>query len=414
MSSRPVRLLHAGQFRLEQPLGGITDVPDVLRDALVEAPFRSAERVFDAALSTGVDALVLTGDLADASWTGPRGPRFLVEQCERLHARQIDVLWATGATDSADAWPMSSALPPNVHRFRADRPEEIVVRREGVVRARVIGLSQGVRHARLDEFRPAGPDGVVVAVTVGAMELIAEAARGVHYVALGERSDRGTLQTSPCVVHDSGSPQGRNPSEAGPHGATLVDLVAGSPARLQFVPTDAVRYLSARVNVEPSTSRDQLERMLDAKLEELATSNPGQDLLVTWTIGGRGPLLPSLRRTSLAEDVLAGLNRVHGRRSPPAWSIALTALPEPLANDEILEQDSLLGEFLRTVERRQKAERPEEEFWNLTASLVGPDAQPYDDDLVPVLSVPDAATRRELLRQSAILGTDLLTGDRRS
>ena len=44
MSNWPFRFVHASDFHLEQPLCGVTDVPDHLRELFLEAPYAAAAR----------------------------------------------------------------------------------------------------------------------------------------------------------------------------------------------------------------------------------------------------------------------------------------------------------------------------------------------------------------------------------
>ena len=55
MAGPRLRFLHAGDFDLDRPLGGIGDVPDDWLDALVDAPFQACAGVFDAAVRECVD-----------------------------------------------------------------------------------------------------------------------------------------------------------------------------------------------------------------------------------------------------------------------------------------------------------------------------------------------------------------------
>ena len=102
---QPFRFIHASDFHLDRPLRGLSEVPDHLRGALVDAPYRAAERVFDAAIRERVDFVALAGDIVDPLLAGPRGLVFLSEQFEKLGAAGIKVYWATGRTDHFERWP---------------------------------------------------------------------------------------------------------------------------------------------------------------------------------------------------------------------------------------------------------------------------------------------------------------------
>ena len=55
MPGEPFRFLHASDLHLEQPLAGLDEIPDHLRDRLVDAPLAAARSVFDAAVAEAVD-----------------------------------------------------------------------------------------------------------------------------------------------------------------------------------------------------------------------------------------------------------------------------------------------------------------------------------------------------------------------
>src|SRR5437773_10297684 len=93
---RAFSFVHASDLHLELPPHGLSEIPEHLRDSLLEAPYRAAERVFDLALSEKADFVVLSGEVLDASQTGPRGPCFLAKQFQRLRDREIAVYWVSG------------------------------------------------------------------------------------------------------------------------------------------------------------------------------------------------------------------------------------------------------------------------------------------------------------------------------
>ena len=99
MSNWPFRFVHASDFHLETPAFGVADVPEKLRELFLEAPFLAAERVFETTLAEDAEFLVLSGDILNPAYTGPRGPLLLVDQFERLKEREIPVYWIGGRVD---------------------------------------------------------------------------------------------------------------------------------------------------------------------------------------------------------------------------------------------------------------------------------------------------------------------------
>ena len=74
-----------------------------------------------------------------------------------------------------------------------------------------------------------------------------------------------TLFSSPRVAHYAGTPQGRHPEESGSHGCTLVNVDGQGRAQTVPVPADAVRWETERITVDETTTRQDLESMLQAK-----------------------------------------------------------------------------------------------------------------------------------------------------
>ena len=63
MAGRQLRFVHASDLHLEEPLHGVTEVPDHLRDLFLDAATLAAERVFDTVVEEEADFLLLSGDV---------------------------------------------------------------------------------------------------------------------------------------------------------------------------------------------------------------------------------------------------------------------------------------------------------------------------------------------------------------
>src|SRR3954466_8684109 len=113
--TQPLRLVHASDFHLERPLYGLADIPDHLRELLIEAPYHAAEQVFETALAEDVDAVLLAGGVLHVHRAGPPAMVLLLDQFAQLGERDIPIYWAGGVADAPDTWPRSVMLPKNVH-----------------------------------------------------------------------------------------------------------------------------------------------------------------------------------------------------------------------------------------------------------------------------------------------------------
>ena len=404
MPNWPFRFVHAADFHLEMPPFGVTEVPEHLRDLFLESAYLAAERVFETAVGEEADFLVLSGDILRCSHTGPRGPLFLAEQFQRLASRGIDVYWASGRVDPRDAWPPSIRLPDNVHRFPAGKPEEFIHRRDGTPLVRLIGAGRARKgRIRTADFDPATPGLFAIAVTHGRAEPDAFKAARVDYWALGGRHDQLTVSHANPMVHYAGSPQGRQPEEIGPHGCALVQVDDRSQIHASLVPTDIIRWQAQQIEVDEETTPERLETILDERTKSLIESTPGTDQLISWTLTGSGPLLMGLRSGPLAARFLDKLRKQHGHGAPAIWSVDISAKPADRPPREWYEPSTIRGDFLQTLKKlNKKVGQP------LGLECFIPDSA--DDDILSV-ALPGGGGRRTVLREAALLGVDLLTGE---
>ena len=453
MSNRPLRFVHASDLHLEQPACGISEVPEHLREVLVEAPFWAAERLFETVLAEEADLLVLSGDILNPERTGPYGPLFLVSQFERLAERKIEVYWAGGRSDPPASWPSFAPLPPNVHVFPCERLEQFLHERDGGPAVRLTGVSRngrreagdGGRESRLQGsgFRvqesggsghgtdnpapvppsprpPVTPSSLIphpssfspdpgglfsIAVLYGKINPEALRPQGIDYWALGGNHARSTPFNTPHVAHWPGSPQGRRPEEPGPHGCSLVQVDEDRRVRITVVPCDVLRWHTEQVTLDPAAGPKDLDRRLRDRMKALREAAPGIDLMVSFSIVAGGRVAADLRRGKLAAELLHGLRSEYGMTEPAVWTVSLAAETAPTLPAQWYEQDTIRGDFLREVRRLQ---------------LAGDEPIRLDDRVPETLRagplaraavLDGAADRQRVLHEAATLGADLLSGE---
>ena len=405
MSNWPFRFVHAGDFHLERLPHGLAEVPDHLRELFIESAYMAAERVFETVLAEEAELLILCGDILHPQQTGPRGPLFLVEQFKRLAEREIPVYWAGGRVDPTDAWPSMLDLPENVHVFPKGHVEEFVHHRDGTPLVRLMGVGHDRnRHIRPTDFEPDPAGLFTIAAVHGTTDAKALQARGIHYWALGGRHHRNTPLSGVEMAHYPGSPQGRCPEESGPHGCTLV-RVESKQARTSMVPTDAMRFLDAKITVDEQTTHEEMEDDFRRQITSSVDAAPQADLLISWTVAGEGPLHRQLRRGGLAGEMLDWLRAEYGFGPPAAWSVSLKAEPPASLPGEYYEQETILGDFLRSVRQSQmNSDEPVElEPYIAEKHLAG--------TLGASMALRDGPPRDHVLREAAMLGLDLLSGE---
>ncbi|MBX3434585.1 MAG: hypothetical protein KF847_14800 [Pirellulales bacterium] len=348
MSQAPLRFVHAGDLRLDRPLGGVTEIPPELREAFLEAPYMAAEQVFETALAEGADALLLTGNVVDLDQAGPRAAAFLAKHFHRLADNNIAVFWAGGQVDPPDAWPTSVRLPETVHRFGVGRVESFALTRGDKTIARIQGISRAAGRPLDDSGFHRDANGLfTIGVAHGTSASAGAEGDRVHYMALGGRHRRQTVDQSPGIAHFAGTPQGRRPGEDGAHGCTVVTVDETGHVKTLFVATDVVRWATETVEITSGCDENALLHLIEQKADKLREKHADRDLLVTWRIVGHGELLNYLRPDGFGVELVARLRKKFAKQSPALWTVAIEC-DEPLqAPAEWYDEETIRGDLLR-------------------------------------------------------------------
>jgi DNA repair exonuclease SbcCD nuclease subunit len=403
MSGQHFRFLHAGSFQLDQPLIGLSEVPEPLIQPLVDAPFSAAQRVFDAAIEERVDFLALNGDLVDLARPSPRAITLLVENFERLDSHGIAAYWACGRLDPPQDWPTAALLPGRVKQFSTTAAEELSHFRGDRPVANIVGRSwHGTASFQVGDFRT-DDDGlptIVIANGHNNIERLAE--QLVDYWALGGQAQRQTHGTAQRVIHYAGSPQGRSPDESGPHGCTLVHVAGDRAIRTQFMPTDAIRWHTERLAIEGDATLDGVRRLLADRVQQLKAEAESRPLIVSWKLRGGAHLAGPAGRRDLAAEWQDWLRKeffLSGTR-PVLWTHTVE-LDQPDLPEAWFEEESMLGDFLRNLR----------ELAAFTPAELKLAQQIPEQHRIPVLAALGQWTEeehRQVLYEAALTGAQLL------
>jgi exonuclease SbcD len=410
-----VRFLHASDFHLEAAPHGIIEVPAALKDALLDAPYQAAQRVFDAATKEHVDFVILSGDLLDVHLAGPRGIAFLVEQFERLEAQGIATYWAAGKVDEPADWPAAVKLPASVQVFPTFKTEELSHFRGDRALANLIGRSfAGSLMIQPADFGGDSGGLASIGITYGRADVERLAARPIDYWALGSRHDRQSLSVrrlggedaaewhAAGLIHYPGSPQGRGLDESGPHGCTLVHISDERTVRTQFLATDLVRWHDEHLSIEKEEARGDVKRRVAERMKLLVSQSQKRPLLVQWTLHGGERLGTPYQKRQWCGDLLDWLRSEFGREEEPAWSLAVRIDDASMLPRGWEDEDSMLGDFLRVVHEQQSANaQPLDVSGYLPQSMA-------ETERLKLAEWMAAETRSEVLSEAAALGAQLL------
>jgi DNA repair exonuclease SbcCD nuclease subunit len=405
-SGQHFRFLHAGDFALDVPLTSVPTAPPSLRELLVDAPYLTAERVFAAAIEERVDFVVLSGDLVDLAHASPRALSFLLDQFHRLDAAGIAVYWACGRLDPVQDWPQIAQLPNGVQVFPALEAEELSHFRGDRPVANIVGRSwHGTSQVQVGKFTGDTDGLATIVVAYGQADADRMTEEEADYWALGSQPQRRTLGTAHRLVHYPGSPQGRSIAESGPHGCTLVHVGGDRTIRTQFLPTDAVRWHNETLAAPDNATRGDVQKLLAERVKVLRSHADERPLIVNWRLSGIEHLARPTKRQELAGELLAWLRKEFGAAKPPLWSVDVQ-FEKPRLPDEWLEEDSMVGDYLRSLKLLSDADPKE-------VDLAVHVPERFRTTELAALSSWTAGDHRDILHEAALTGAQLLGADDR-
>lgn len=281
MSAESLRLLHASDFRLGQPIQGLRYIPSSWQERLRDAPYTSTERVFDTAIEENVDLVVLSGDLIDLHETSPYTINFLLEQFARLDAVGIPIYWASGELDNRSYWSKSIRFPENVCLFGSNGIESHQAQTAQGFQYSIVGSSfDGDRSLATSSFAGLGDsEHTTVAVCYGEVD-ISEQDSSITYWACGGSEACNRIESGAVELNYPGTPQPRS-SIARPSGCSLISISQENVVVTHDISVATVHWLTLAVPVEVDDSPAQIkDRCLLALNDEIEKQND-KDVVIT-------------------------------------------------------------------------------------------------------------------------------------
>ncbi len=345
MSARPFRFVHATNLRLDQPLWGIGSVTPEARRIAEDATLSAFGNIVDACIDHQVACLLLTGNGFDAAHAS-RGRMCLETACERLAEHAIEVFIVPGETDPPHVWADGISLSPNVTTFIRRGSEPVALVRDSEVLATVepyddrhpraerdgrssalrIGLAGAGQHAALQEMLASATESVDEQRLTNEFPASAE----FGYLALGNGSERFTVELPRGIAHDPGCPQPLDGRRTAATGCSLIDVDKSGRLQIKPLPTAVVRREEIPISLSEGDSWDELAEQMQTALLDRDPLPTEKLWLVRWSIDAHATLAesladPSTRRElcDLVEQELAddrGIVRQHEMEVRNDWS----------------------------------------------------------------------------------------------
>jgi hypothetical protein len=266
MAGEGFTILHASDFQLDVPLGGLRWIPDAIEAEVLAAPEVAAQCVFDLALKHQVDMIALTGNLLCPSESSARSLSFLEGQFTRMHEHGIPVVWATGGSDPFDAWPTSMSWPDSTIQFNRGCVDRQVMSLGGMD-VEVLGCggdADGEINPKWFEGLSRGDRQLVIGGgTVDSLKTLETSELWL----LGGRSYTEHLTNGSANIFYAGVPQGRSLADSGPRGAQLIAI--GEQVVRRRLDCAAIRYENIEIVVDLISDLDDLE----LKIREYVEAN---------------------------------------------------------------------------------------------------------------------------------------------
>ena len=327
-----VRFVHAADLHLDAPFAGVSADDARVGSALADATYAAFECVIDTCIGREAHFLVIAGDAYNSSHTSLKAQLRFRTGMERLAAQGIEVFIVHGNHDPASGYSAKLEMPESVHVFPTDRVERFEVMRNGEAIAAVYGRSFA-KSAELENFAvgyarsASDPFAVgVLHANVGgnpdydpyapaSLENLRSA--GMDYWALGHIHKQEYLSRDPWIVY-SGSPQGLNPKETGPHGCLVVEVTAGGAVSVEHVETAPVAWAQLDCDVSVAQSIDQLAVLLGEACDS-AREQAGRPVVARITLTGRTAAHADLARSGALSALVEDMRLEQAAREPWLW-----------------------------------------------------------------------------------------------
>ena len=236
-----MKFLHAADLHIDSPLRGLSAYEGAPVEQIRGATRRAVENLVDAAISHGVDLVVIAGDVFDGDWKDYSTGLFWIAQLARLEATRIPVVFVAGNHDAASEISRRLRLPPNVTQLSSAKPE---TKRFDDLNVAVVGQGYSTKavSADLAAAYPLADPGLF---TIGLLHTSLDGrpnhasyapttidtlrSRGYQYWGLGHVHQREAVLTDPWVVFP-GNLQGRHARDRAECGQVALELQRDAPA----------------------------------------------------------------------------------------------------------------------------------------------------------------------------------------
>lgn len=315
------RFIHAADIHLDSPLGHLRSLDPATAKQVAAASRQSVEKIVTTAIERQVAALVIAGDLFDGPVRDASCALWIDSQFRKLWAAGIHVVLIRGNHDALSNASRSVKWSTGVIELGAEKATSHIIDNCGLA---IHGQSFGAR-AVYENIAAAYPEAFEGYFNIGVLHTSLAGShghdtyaptsidvlegRGFNYWALGHIHQR-TVQSlsSRAWIGFSGNTQGRHVRECGPKGCHLVHVRDRQVERVEFVPTDTMRWFELPVDICELDMLSDLSELVCGACEGLLAEHGGCHLAVRVRLTGRSKLHCHLAGTMAREHVADNLS----------------------------------------------------------------------------------------------------------
>jgi exonuclease SbcD len=380
MAMKPLRLLHAANLRLDCPLQQFGTWSDEIRDLMESATLLAFDRLVSLAIERDVDALLITGNTFDSFVASLAAEVALRSGFERLNERDIPVFVTPGPLDPIAAWNDLPSLPENVTILANPDEPPIDLTDRGRVIATIVPVTADstVDPHELDNILASrSGQGTERSFVIGMALPMNEplpANAAARYSALdwlacaSGDNFAAHLPLTDGTENPQDGPQGLSINEAGPRGATLLEVDSQRRVKQSLIPLSPIRWEQITQSLDRVSSRDDLlERMLSA-VERLSTP-PGELMrIIHWKLDRTTGETRGWEMESAIQELAAALTELTDQSNGLRYIHQIQPLEPDLSLIEPAHRE-LLTEYLLALDRRSPVEHAAMEKWLSDARL---------------------------------------------
>ncbi len=328
------RFVHCSDLHLDAPFVGISSLHPNLAERLRQATEKAFSNIVDLSIEKQVDAVLIAGDIYNDLDKSLQAQLKFRDYLKKLFEAGIPSFIVHGNHDPLDSWSASLDWPLGVKIFSGNQVEQVPILKDGKIAAQIYGISYPQKEVKENlalMFHREQSSGFAIGLlhaNVGnnpnhgayapcKVEDLVDSK--MDYWALGHIHKRQILRDmEPSIVY-CGNSQARSFKEQDEKGCYLVTLNENLPPKLEFFPTDSVRFHTERIDISKCEHLDDLLTLIQAQCDEKHSQIGERDLFMRFNLEGSTSLNSELRKGGTIEDLTEKIIDYYKNTKPGIW-----------------------------------------------------------------------------------------------